>query len=638
MPSRARATVLFLIITALGAAWLGLLAAPLQAAPAEQGAPGPRVGRCGGGITATLATHEVSICARNAVTVVVEPQCPVCPGGLHVIFVHIDTPQARWQEQESRRALQEIERWAQRYLDPGTPLRGAVVEYDNNNAQVKQRLTDRISQVYSKLGANNTYNPRGAVERAANLARQELDSARNAAGSETPCEIVILYAYTKSHYDDQREAMLRAAQTLKRKSNLMIGCPMEPGAWYCRIAPEMPKERRNYTEYSEAGKLQRLVQDEMKDFPRGADVRSMQLTQELPAGLSYIEGSAGGGDPVLDPGPDGGTKLTWNWTDPTPLQSYTVTYEVKPEALGPAKITGLLTVVDSGRLIQSMPAPELDMEVIDLCPTATPTASNTPTPEPSPTPTATPRPSATPTATPLPSDTPTPSIFKIYLPMISWDEEVCIPEFKFADTVLVLDMSTSMYRETRGGRSKHAAAIEAAALFVAQLRLEPNSRGQSDRVAVVGFNDQAWTATGLTEDRGAALAALDGLLDRVDQGTRLDLALVEGQAVMQAGPRRAGNDPVMILLTDGLPNRVPFGPGSSSPGCDRQECTVLEKAAAAKTAGIRVFTIGLGLPDDVLRELLLEAASAPGDYFFAPDGEDLAAIYRQIAGRINSCP
>ncbi len=636
MPSWMRALALFAVLCGLSLVALRWMPTPADAAPAAQ-PPGPRVGQCGGGITNTMTTDEVSICATNKITVAVEPQCPVCPGGVHVIFVHIDTPQNRWQEQESRKALQEIERWADRYLDPDTPLRAALVEYDNNGAQTKQALTDRVEQVYAKLTADNSYNPNGAVERAANLARRELDAARRES-DDTPCEIVIMYAYTKSHYEEQRQAMLRAAQTLKRDANLMIGCPMEPGSWYCRVAPEMPRERRNYTEYSESGKLRRMVQDEMKDFPRGADVRSMHLTQVLPAGLRYIEESATGGEPEVSAGEEGGTVLTWNWEAPEALQTYTVTYEVKPEELGPAKIKGELTVVDSGRLVQRLQAPELDMEVVDLCPTPTPTASNTPTPPPTPTPTATPLPSATPTATPLPSATPTPSIFKIYLPMIPWDEEVCIPEFQFADAVLVLDMSTSMYRETRLGRSKHEAAIEAARLFVDQLSLEPDERGRGDRVAVVGFNDRAWTSIGLTEDRAAAMAAVDGLLDGVAQGTRLDLALAEGQTVIDASQRRAGNDPVMILLTDGLPNRVPFGPGSDHPGCDRQECSVLRVAEAAKAAGTRVFTIGLGLPDDILRDLLLEAASAPADYYFAPDGEDLAGIYRQIAGRINSCP
>ncbi len=94
----------------------------------------------------------------------------------------------------------------------------------------------------------------------------------------------------------------------------------------------------------------------------------------------------------------------------------------------------------------------------------------------------------------------------------------------------------------------------------------------------------------------------------------------------------------MILLTDGLPNRVPFGPGSAHPECPRQECTVLQLAERAKSAGTRVFTIGLGLGDDVLRPLLEGVASQPSMYFHSPDGEDLGAIYRQIAGRLSSCP
>ena len=79
------------------------------------------------------------------------------------------------------------------------------------------------------------------------------------------------------------------------------------------------------------------------------------------------------------------------------------------------------------------------------------------------------------------------------------------------------------------------------------------------------------------------------------------------------------------------PNQVPFPPGGS------QEETVLESAARAKAIGARVFTIGLGNRDDVLRALLEQAASTPRDYNYAPDGEDLAGIYRQIAGRIDEC-
>ncbi|MCB9175866.1 MAG: VWA domain-containing protein [Caldilineae bacterium] len=214
----------------------------------------------------------------------------------------------------------------------------------------------------------------------------------------------------------------------------------------------------------------------------------------------------------------------------------------------------------------------------------------------------------------------------------------CSPELQHADLVLVLDMSTSMARGTRGGRTKHAAAVAAARSFVDQLDLEPDGWGRRDQVAIVGFNGRAWTAIGLSDDRPAVEAALAGLEARIAEGTRLDLALAEGQRAFETGPRLLPNLPVMILLTDGLPNRVPFGPGSAEPGCPDQECTVLRAAERARQAGTRIYSIGLGLGDDLLRPLLEGIASDPSMVYVAPDGEDLEGIYRQIAGRLSSCP
>ncbi|MCB9177562.1 MAG: VWA domain-containing protein [Caldilineae bacterium] len=277
-----------------------------------------------------------------------------------------------------------------------------------------------------------------------------------------------------------------------------------------------------------------------------------------------------------------------------------------------------------------------DIEALCFALTPTPTATHTPTQADSPTPSATPTASVTASLTPSITPTATPSEYIIYIPFI--DAAKCVPEAIFTDAVLVLDMSTSMYRQTRGGRSKHEAAIEAARLFVSLMDLEPDRRGAHDRVGIVGFNDRAWTEVGLSNDRAAVDAGLDRLLDKVAEGTRLDLALEEGQAVLDRGPRVGNNQPVMILLTDGLPNRVPFGPGSKHPECDRQECTVLHYADRAKAAGTRLFAVGLGLRDDVLDALLAAAASSTGDFYFAPDGEDLADIYRGIAGRLTECP
>ena len=155
---------------------------------------------------------------------------------------------------------------------------------------------------------------------------------------------------------------------------------------------------------------------------------------------------------------------------------------------------------------------------------------------------------------------------------------------------------------------------------------------------MVGFNGKAWTAIGLSDDAALIQAAIDGLPQKAAEGTRLDLALRQGQKVLGDGPRLQPNAPVLVLMTDGLPNQVPFGAGSADPDCPTQECVVLRAAAAVKGAGTKVLTIGLGEGEDVLRTLLEAVATTAGDYFFAPDGEDLAAIYRLVAGRIQLCP
>jgi len=606
-------------------------AAPLAAPPAQR--PLPNTGQCSGTITATLSPSPVSICDDLSVSVPIRPSCPICPDGVHIVFVHINTPQNGWQARESENALEE----AESLVPPGSHLRGAVINYDNAGATTLVRMTDNVGAIRGGLSrANNQYNPRGRAVQAAQLAVQELRGERKR--NENPCEFVIFYAYTKSHYTDMQQELMEASRTVLREDvTLMVGCPMESGSWYCQgPEPEMPESPRWFTKYAEGGKLRRMVSDEMSDYDKGVGVRQVILTQDIPAGLSVIEGSASF-TPTLSTIP-GGSRLTWTLNDAKAGRPLTVTYGLDPGSVGRYTIRGEMTVFDTKRRKQSMPAPALDAEVIDLCPTDTPTPTATDTPLPTPTPTFTPTPTRTATRTPTPTPTATvtptatPSVFRIYLPILLWEKEVCVPEFVYTDAVVVLDMSTSMYRETRGGRTKHEAAVEAARLFVDQFDFTPDVRGRRDQVAVVGFNDTAWTAVGLTSDPAAIGAALDGMTARIAQGTRLDLAFTQGQAALGAGPRIAGNRPVVVVLTDGLPNHVPFPPGG------RQEDTVLAAARAVKDAGSRVFTVGLGEEDDVLRDLLLAAATSPSDYYFAPDGEDLGGIYRQIAGRITECP
>ncbi|MEO8083671.1 MAG: vWA domain-containing protein [Ardenticatenales bacterium] len=268
-----------------------------------------------------------------------------------------------------------------------------------------------------------------------------------------------------------------------------------------------------------------------------------------------------------------------------------------------------------------------DMESLNVAPTPT----NTPTPTDVYTRTPSPSPSVTITPSPTVSPSPTPGHFVIYLPMAQ--KRHCVPYETRTDVVLVLDMSTSMYRLTRGNRTKHDAAVDAAHTFVGLMRFAADDAGRRDRVGVVGFNNDAWVATTLTSDRPAIDAALDSLASGIKEGTRLDLAIQQGQSLLDATPRAKGVDPVIILLTDGLPNRVPTPVGGG-----RQEDTVLKASDAAKALGTRIFAIGLGETGDVFESLLGGVATGPGDFFMAPDGEDLAGIYRGIAGRLTGCP
>jgi nitric oxide reductase activation protein len=92
--------------------------------------------------------------------------------------------------------------------------------------------------------------------------------------------------------------------------------------------------------------------------------------------------------------------------------------------------------------------------------------------------------------------------------------------------------------------------------------------------------------------------------------------------------------PVMILLTDGLPNQVPYAEDGSV------ETTVLRAAQAAKAAGITIYTIGVGRQagprPQVNPALLRAAASRPDMYYGAPDAAQLSRIYSELS-RVIPC-
>jgi hypothetical protein len=141
-----------------------------------------------------------------------------------------------------------------------------------------------------------------------------------------------------------------------------------------------------------------------------------------------------------------------------------------------------------------------------------------------------------------------------------------------------------------------------------------------DQAAIVSFNADATLRAELTADRASLDAALASITPASQ--TCLVCGVDAGADELASSRRRADNTPLLIVLTDGLSNPRPAS-------------EAVERAAEAKAAGVVIHTIGLG--DTLDFEALEAMATEPDDFHRAPDGEDLAAIYAQIAVEI-PCP
>ena len=190
----------------------------------------------------------------------------------------------------------------------------------------------------------------------------------------------------------------------------------------------------------------------------------------------------------------------------------------------------------------------------------------------------------------------------IFLPILLRDH--CPPQRPF-DVALIMDVSSSM------SGAKLTQARVAAREFLDILNMPPS------RAAIVAFHGEASVVQALTTERAVAAVGLDRLPR--GEGSRIDLALDTARAALTDADADPGHAKVIILLTDGLQTGAP-------------EQNAFNAAAAARRAGITVFTIGVGA--EATGDFLVRVAGDPDRHYPAPDENSLLAIYRAIAGAL----
>lgn len=193
--------------------------------------------------------------------------------------------------------------------------------------------------------------------------------------------------------------------------------------------------------------------------------------------------------------------------------------------------------------------------------------------------------------------------------------------------MMAVDLSGSMSlddMQLAGRQVTRFAAVEAiAGDFI--------DRRAGDELGLILFGSQAYLVTPLTYDLGAVRAQLHGaVVGLPGRETAIGDALAVAVKRLADMPEAAR---VVVLLTDGVNNA-----GSIAPR---------EAARAAKAAGVRVYTIGIGanamrVPDffgtrvvnpsaDLDVGMLTDIANQTGGRFFrATDTDQLAAAYRAI--------
>ena len=617
MRPKSRALTLAMGLTLMAA--IGLDALPRRDAALAQGQPGEPPSACAVRITETAQT-AARICQPLALTVTLQVTRPQALP-LHVVFVvakhllmfdHLD--EAKAAARDAANALS---------FGPGTRV-GLVTLSVQGKTELE--LSDDKSKVLSAINRIKLDQVRPEARYYDWLSEAEdlLAEARDTAVS--PVEIIYLVSTgCPVGYESYCQRQKASASRVQGKGITVIGV-CNPSAFI--PPPALPANHCNdirglsssgsYYDLRQASRAAARLQELERD---GAAIepRSLALTELLAPGFSYVPGS-GLPEPKVN-----ASRLLFEWTGLSADQVVSASYRLQPEAEGvrSLRLPGSNAVVFDS--LQRASAPfDVPTRTLDIRPCVVDTA--TPSPSPTAGATASPTASATLAASPTASRTAPPSASpepvasatrepsSVFLPILM--RQLCKPARGHTDVVLLIDASSSMAQSAGGVGSRLDAARQAARRFIDLLALD----GGGDQLALGGFN--ADPALGPLSDRkDDAIRGLEAEI-RLGPGTRIDRALESALSELTSPRSKRGNNRVIVLLTDGLPE------GGS-------EVATLDAALRARQAGVDVYAIGFG--DSVNGDFLRQLASRPEAYLHAPDPEALRGIYESIAGQL-PCP
>ncbi len=203
------------------------------------------------------------------------------------------------------------------------------------------------------------------------------------------------------------------------------------------------------------------------------------------------------------------------------------------------------------------------------------------------------------------------------------DDTITEESIEGIDIVLSIDISESMkaldFRPNRLGAAKQAAKE-----FIEK---RPN-----DRIGIVVYEGESYTACALTTDHENLLKRLDNLESgKLEGGTAIGMGIATGINRLRDSEAKSK---VIILLTDGENNSGKIHP--------------ITVSGYAKELGMRIYTVGIGttgkvrMPggfpagnsfiDSKLDETMLKeiAENTGGNYYRAKNDKELQSIYQEI--------